>query len=88
MEKMDRLNPSVVLARIKSETPRFWKVLRRYMIGCGVLGATLMAVKIQYTMEWLPDKVCEYLIVIGTVGTTIASLTATDKYEPVNQENG
>lgn len=88
MENMDRLNLSVVLARVKSETPRFWKVVRRYMVGAGTLGATLMTLKIQYTMTWVPDKICEYLIVIGSAGTLLASLTASDKYEPIIKDNG
>lgn len=81
MEKMDHLNISSIAARIKSETPRFWKMVRRYMITCSGLGVALMAAKSQYEMEWLPERVCEYLVVIGAIGTALASLTATDHYE-------
>jgi uncharacterized membrane protein YgdD (TMEM256/DUF423 family) len=76
MKTTDKLNVTSILERVKSQTPRFWKIIRRYMVACGALGVGLMAAKTQYEMLWLSEKVCEYLVVIGVAGTTLASLTA------------
>jgi hypothetical protein len=74
----EKLNTQSVIARVKSETPRFWKKIRTLMIACGGLGITLTALKQEYIMEWLPAETCHYLIVAGAIGTMLASLTVKD----------
>lgn len=78
---MENLNIKSISERVKSETPKFWKKVRRLMVACAAVGAALVAVKTQYAMEWLPDKYCQFLIVIGAVGASLSSLTAEQKPE-------
>jgi hypothetical protein len=65
-----------MILRIKSESPKFWRRMMRFMIGLGALGTALYVVR-----EQLPQPVAEiagYLITIGVVGTFLSSLTTTD----------
>ena len=61
-----------ILNRLKSETPIFWKKVRKLMIVLGVIGGGLIAA------PGVPEAVVSiagYLVAIGVVGTTLSSLT-------------
>ena len=77
---IDKLNLKSVGARLKQKTPPFWAKLRKWMIGCGALGAALYAVPAEH-MQWIPHKLQNLdsiLITIGVVGATLSSLTVKD----------
>ncbi len=44
------------------------------MMGCATLGASLIAIPVEYT-AWLPTNTISILITVGAVGTALASLT-------------
>lgn len=65
-----------IILRFKSESPKFWRKVMKFMIVLGGLGTALYVVK-----EQLPEPVANiagYLITIGVVGTFLASITTTD----------
>ncbi len=74
----EKFNLLTIWARLQSETPRFWKKLRQWMIGCGVVGAAIVAIPAEYTTwlyTWAPANIGGTMITIGAVGTALASLT-------------
>jgi hypothetical protein len=84
---MDKLSWNSLIARIKSETPPFWKNLRKWMVGCGVIGAALAAIPDEHLM-WIPEKfrhVPSILLTLGAIGTALSSLAVTTP-NPAAQE--
>lgn len=74
----EKLNFKSIAKRLKSETPKFWKQIRNIMIGCGTVGAALMALPAEQTVwlcTWAPDHIAGTLVTIGAVGTALSSLT-------------
>lgn len=79
---MEKLNLKSIKARLKADTPLFWKQVRRWMIGCGTVGTGLASSGIQLPGILLHAP--EALITIGVVGTSLASLTCA----PPNEKQG
>jgi hypothetical protein len=77
---MERLTIITVYKRIKSETPRFWKKVRRLMITCGVVGGALIVMPKEH-ISWMPESIPGILVTMGTVGTALASMTVKDKQD-------
>ncbi len=65
-----------IVARIKSETPPFFKKVRGYAIALSGAGGSLMTLKSQYNIIWLPQRPLEYLIIAGIFITLTASVTS------------
>lgn len=79
----DKLCMNSIYKRLRSETPRFWKSIRKWMIAAGVLGAALIALPPEQTdwllkPTWVPDHLFGIMTTIGTTGTVLASLTKKD----------
>jgi len=68
------------IARLKSESPKFFKRLRIYAVALGALGPILIAFKEKYPLDlaFLPNQLSGYLITAGLVGTFLTSLTVKD----------
>lgn len=73
----EELNMKTIYRRIKSETPKFWKKIRRLMVACSVIGGGLMAIPKEYVL-WMPDNIPGFFLVAGVIGTGLSSLTVTD----------
>jgi hypothetical protein len=74
---MDKLNTKSIVARVKAETPAFWKKIRNLMIVCGSIGAALEALPEKYT-NWMPENTSGMMIVAGVIGASLASMTVKD----------
>lgn len=78
---MENLNLKTILARLRADTPKFWKKIRNWMVGCGTIGGALIAIPADYTTaiyNILPASLGGTLFTIGAVGTALASLAKTD----------
>lgn len=73
---MDKLNLKSIVERIKAKTPPFWKKIRAVGISIGAVGTALIGAKQMYVLAWLSEPLCQKMIVIGVVATTLSSLTA------------
>lgn len=78
MFNMEKFTIITVYKRIKSETPKFWKKVRRLMITCGVVGGALIVLPKEH-ISWLPENIPGILVTMGTVGTALASMTVSDQ---------
>lgn len=67
------ITPANIWHRLKSESPTFFKKLRRLMVLIGLIGGALEVVPANHT-EWLPGNLISILITIGAVGTVLTSL--------------
>lgn len=79
----DRFCLKTIRERLKSETPKFWKTIRNWMIAIGGLGAALGALPDDQTawllqLSWVPDHLFAAMTTIGVTGTFLASLTRKD----------
>lgn len=76
---MEKLNISSIAERVKSETPIFWKKVRTLMLTIGGIGTAIKA-GVAAEMFTLPTgfdpEYINWAILIGVIGTTLASLTA------------
>jgi hypothetical protein len=75
----EKVNFKSLKARLLADIPYFWKVIRRWMIGCGTVGTALVAVPDSYVPP-IVKKIAGYMVAIGVVGTALATLTV--KSEP------
>ncbi|HEX8517556.1 MAG TPA: hypothetical protein VF868_15270 [Bacteroidia bacterium] len=62
-----------LIERLKSPTPSFWKKVRRVMIATGVICGAIVTAPVSLPASIV--AIAGYGIVVGTVGTTLASLT-------------
>lgn len=78
MEKsnLNKLTLSSLIQRVKSQTPPFWKKIRALGVSIGLVGTALIGAKQLYVLAWLSEPLCEKMIVIGIVATTLSSITA------------
>lgn len=81
---MEKLNINTIVARVKSETPIFWKKVRALMLTIGGIGAAIKAA-VSAELIVLPigfdAEYINWAILIGLVGTTLATLTSEQKKE-------
>lgn len=75
---MEKLNLNTIYQRLKADTPVFWKKIRAIMIGAGTVGAALITLPIEY-LTFLPANTPGFLITIGVVGASLASMTHDNK---------
>lgn len=80
---MDKITFSSLKARIKAETPIFWKKVRYIMVSLGTIGMALKTTIETNSMELDFIKADWYnlAILIGAIGTAMASLTAHPQIE-------
>lgn len=64
--------------RLQGETPKFFKMLRRFGATCTAVGVGLMAAKTQYNLEFLNSTYCGYAITAGVVIAAVCSLPVVD----------
>lgn len=75
---MDKITFSTLVARIKAETPIFWKKVRTCMVTLGSIGLALKTTIETNSMEldYIKSDYYNTAILIGAIGTVLASLTA------------
>lgn len=83
---MEKVTLKTIIKRVKSETPVFWKKIRKYMIWLGGLGIAVKTTIETHTMDitWLSHDIYNNMILIGAVGTAMAQLTAVPQKENEN----
>jgi len=86
---MDKITLSSLKARIKAETPIFWKKVRYIMVSLGTIGAVLKTTIETNSMELDFIKADWYnlAILIGAIGTAMASLTAHPQIQETENDN-
>lgn len=75
---MEKLNLKSIYYRLKSDTPQFWKGIRKIMAGCATVGAGLVALPPD-RISFLPANLPGILMSIGVVGMALASMTHEEK---------
>lgn len=75
---MEKLNLKSIYSRLKSDTPVFWKQIRKIMIGCTTLGGGLAALPPE-RVSFLPANLPGILMSIGVAGAFLASMTCGDQ---------
>lgn len=75
---MEKLNFKSIHDRLKSDTPKFWKGIRKIMAGCATIGAGLVALPPE-RISFLPANLPGILMSIGVVGVALASMTHEEK---------
>ena len=80
---MDKITLTSLKARIKAETPIFWKKVRYIMVSLGTIGMALKTTIETNSMELDFIKADWYnlAILVGAIGTAMASLTAHPQIE-------
>jgi hypothetical protein len=78
--KQKYLTLSNIWARLKSESPTFFKRLKIWALSISAFGVTLIALKSQYPtfLLWLPDNYIGYVITFGAACTFVSSLAVAD----------
>lgn len=73
-------NNEVLLNRIKSEEPPFFKTVIKYALWLSGLAGSLLALFPTLSIETSPIviKILEYCVIAGVVATSIAKLTTTN----------
>lgn len=82
---MERVTFKTIYARIKAETPIFWKKIRRLGVGIGAVGgAAKLAIETHsMDLEWMKADYYNSMILIGSIAAVLASMTV----EPKKDEN-
>ena len=80
---MDKITLTSLKARIKAKTPIFWKKVRYIMVSLGTIGIALKTTIETNSMELDFIKADWYnlAILVGAIGTAMASLTAHPQIE-------
>lgn len=71
----------LILKRLQSETPEFFKKIRKFMVSLGAIGVAIILVHTQYP-EYVPEiyaTLAGHLTVIGAVGAALTSLATKDQ---------
>jgi hypothetical protein len=86
---MDKITLTSLVARIKAETPIFWKKVRYIMVSLGTIGAVLKTTIETNSMEFNFIKADYYnlAILIGAIGTAMASLTIIPESQKSKNDN-
>ena len=74
---MELLNNSEIVKRWKSDTPSFWKKVRKIGLIAGGLGAVIITSPI--TLPATVVSIGGYLTLAGSVTATLSQLTVEDK---------
>lgn len=81
--KFEYITLKNIIARLKSESPTFFKKLKGWGLSISAFGGVLVAAKeaSEKYMLWLPDNVPGYLIAIGATLAFVSTLTVNDVKE-------
>jgi hypothetical protein len=79
---MEKLNIESISHRIQSETPAFWKKVRKVGMAIGAVGLAVQAAVSAKTLilpSYINPEWIHSMILIGVIVTALSSMTTTDK---------
>ncbi len=87
---MEKFTVKTIIERVKSETPIFWKKIRRIGIGAGLVGGAVKAAIETHSMDlnWMQPDYYNSMILVGVIFASLASLAAEPKpIDPIKNES-